>query len=62
MPGLPITFGDRLPTPPFRVRSDWLAVGRIYLSLTVAFFLSLTIATGMLWRTKLHRILRIGEE
>jgi ABC-type antimicrobial peptide transport system permease subunit len=62
LPGLPITFGERPPTPPFLAQNDWVAVGRIYLSLTIAFFLSLGIATALLWRTQLHRVLRVGEE
>ena len=62
LPGLPITFGDRPPTPPFIAQNDWLAVGRIYLTLSIAFFLSLGIATTLLWQTKLHRVLRVGEE
>ncbi len=62
LPGLPITFGDRPPTPPFIAQNDWLAIGRIYLTLTVAFLFSLGIATTLLWRTQLHRVLRVGEE
>ncbi len=62
LPGLPITFGDRPPTPPFLVRNDWSAIGRIYLSLMIAFFISLGIATALLWRTQLHQVLRVGEE
>lgn len=62
LPGLPITFGDRPPTPPFIARSNWLAVGRIYLTLAIAFFVTLGLATMLLWRTKLHRVLRVGEE
>ena len=62
LPGLPITFGDRPPTPPFIARNDWAAVIQIYLTLTVAFFISLGIATLLLWRTKLHQVLRVGEE
>lgn len=62
LPGLPITFGDRPPTPPFVARNDWTAVGRIYLTLAIAFFFSLGIATTLLWQTKLHRVLRVGEE
>jgi ABC-type lipoprotein release transport system permease subunit len=62
LPGLPITLGDRPPIPPFIAQNDWTAVGRIYLTLTIAFLLSLTIATWLLWRTQLHRLLRIGEE
>lgn len=62
LPGLPITFGDRPPTPPFIARNDWAAVFRIYLTLTVAFLLCLGAATALLWRTNLHRALRVGEE
>lgn len=62
LPGLPITFGDRPPTPPFIARNDWWGIGRIYLTLAIAFFLSLGIATTLLWRTQLHRVLRVGEE
>jgi hypothetical protein len=42
--------------------TDWGAVGRIYLILAAAFLVSLGIATGFLWRIKLHRILRVDEE
>lgn len=62
LPGLPITFGDRPPTPPFIARNDWLAVGRIYLTLAIAFFVCLGVATFLLMRTNLHRMLRVGEE
>jgi putative ABC transport system permease protein len=62
LPGLPITFGDRPPTPPFIAQNDWAAVGRIYITLAVAFFLALGAATLLLWRTNLHRALRVGEE
>ena len=62
LPGLPITFGDRLPTPPFIARNDWTAVIQIYLTLAIAFFISLGVATLLLWRTKLHQVLRVGEE
>ncbi|MCC6604279.1 MAG: ABC transporter permease [Anaerolineae bacterium] len=62
LPGLPITFGDRPPTPPFIARNDWTAVLQIYVTLAVAFFISLGIATLLLWRTKLHQVLRVGEE
>ncbi|MBK8904113.1 MAG: FtsX-like permease family protein [Anaerolineaceae bacterium] len=62
LPGLPITFGDRPPTPPFIARNDWTAVLQIYVTLAIAFFISLGIATLLLWRTKLHQVLRVGEE
>lgn len=62
LPELPITFGERPPTPPFIAQTDWWAVGRIYLTLMVAFLLALGMATVLLWRTQLHRVLRVGEE
>ena len=62
LPGLPITLGDRAPVPPFVARNDWLAIAQIYANLAIAFLLVLGVATWQLWRTKLHRALRIGEE
>jgi hypothetical protein len=62
IPRLPIALGGRPPVPPFYPRDDWLAVGRIYLILAVAFLLSLGVATALLWRARIHRILRIGQE
>jgi len=62
LPGLPITMGDRPPIPPFRPFDDWAAVGNIYLILGTAFLLSLGVATLLLWRARIHRVLRIGEE
>jgi ABC-type lipoprotein release transport system permease subunit len=62
LPGLPITLGDRPPIPPFRPLEDWAAVGRIYLILGGAFLVTLGVATLLLWRARIHRVLRIGEE
>ncbi|MCP5100628.1 MAG: FtsX-like permease family protein, partial [Chloroflexi bacterium] len=62
LPGLPITLGDRPPVPPFVARNDWWAIGQIYLTLAAAFLVALGVATWMLWRTQIHRVLRIGEE
>jgi hypothetical protein len=62
LPRLPVTLGDQLPIPPFRPHSDWLAVGRIYVGLALAFLVSLGVATALLWRARVHRILRIGQE
>jgi hypothetical protein len=59
---LPIALGDRPPVPPFIPRDDWGAVGRIYLILMLAFLVSLAAATALLWRARIHRILRIGQE
>ena len=62
LPGLPLSLGGRPPVPPFLAETDWGAVGRIYLILAAAFVVSMGIATGFLWRIKLHRILRVDEE
>jgi hypothetical protein len=43
-------------------REDWLAVGRLYLILAAAFLVILIIVTAMLWRARIHRMLRIGQE
>jgi hypothetical protein len=62
LPGLPLSLAGRPPVPPFLAETDWGAVGRIYATLAAAFFAALGLATGALWRAKLHRLLRIDEE
>lgn len=62
LPDLPIGLGDRPPVPPFYPQEDWLAVGRIYLALMLAFLASLGVATAFLVRGRIHRVLRIGQE
>lgn len=62
LPGLPLSLGGRPPVPPFLAETDWRAVGRIYLSLALAFLASLALATAALWQVKLHRQLRVDEE
>jgi hypothetical protein len=62
LPRLPVTLGDRPPVPPFVPREDWLAVGQVFLVLAVAFFILLAVVTVLLWRARVHRILRIGQE
>ena len=62
LPRLPVSLGDRQPIPPFVPRADWLAVGGLYLALAVAFLIILAIVTALLWRARIHRILRIGQE
>lgn len=62
LPGLPLSLGGRPPVPPFLAQTDWRAVGTVYLTLALAFLMSLALATGMLWRAKLHRLLRVDEE
>ena len=62
LPGLPISFGDIPPIPPFQPHEDWVAVIRLIIILIGSFVLTLAIGTYLLWKTKLHQILRIGEE
>ena len=62
LPRLPITLGKLPPVPPFRPYDDWAAVGHIYLILGGALLICLGLATVLLWRAQLHRVLRIGEE
>jgi hypothetical protein len=62
LPSLPITIGDRPAIPPFLPMEDWVAVGRLYLTLLIAFIVSLGIATRLLWKANIHRALRIGQE
>jgi len=62
LPRLPVSLADRPPIPPFVPRADWLAVGSLYLLLAVAFLVILGIVTALLWRARIHRILRIGQE
>ena len=62
LPGLPVTLGDLPPIPPFRVHNDWAATSRIYLILGGSFLVSISLVTILLWRARLHRVMRIGEE
>ncbi len=62
LPGLPISLGDRPPVPPFIPQEDWWAVLRIYFILLSTFVVSIGIATILLWRSRLHQVLRIGQE
>jgi len=62
LPRLPVSLGDLQPVPPFLPRADWLAVGLLYLFLAVAFMVILGIVTALLWRARVHRVLRIGQE
>jgi hypothetical protein len=62
LPRLVVSLGDRPPIPPFVSRVDWLAVGGLYLFLVVAFLIILGMVTALLWRARVHRTLRIGQE
>jgi ABC-type antimicrobial peptide transport system permease subunit len=62
LPRLPVSLGDLQPVPRFLPRADWLAVGLLYLFLAVAFMVILGIVTALLWRARVDRVLRIGQE
>ena len=62
LPRLPVSLGDRPPIPPFVPRADWLAVGGLVLFLVVAFLIILGVVTALLWRARIHRVMRIGQE
>lgn len=62
LPGLPLSLGGQPPIPPFLAEIEWIEVGRIYLTLALAFLVSLGLATISLSRARLHRIMRVDEE
>ena len=62
LPGLPISFSDIPPIPPFIPREDWTAVLRLILVMVGGFLITLAIGTLLLWRLKLHQVMRVGEE
>ena len=62
LPGVPVSLGDRPPIPPFIPQENWEAVRSLYIGLTVAFLITLGAATVLLWRSRIHRVLRIGQE
>jgi len=62
LPRLPVSLADQPPVPPFVPRADWLAIGSLYLVLAIAFFAILGIVTALLWRARIHEMLRIGQE
>jgi putative ABC transport system permease protein len=62
LPNLPITLADQPPIPPFIPHSNWIAVRGICVDLAIYYMISLAVATFLLWRSQIHRVLRIGEE
>jgi ABC-type antimicrobial peptide transport system permease subunit len=59
---LPLRIGELDTIPPFLVQTDWVLVVRVYITLIIAFLLSLGAGIVFLWRVQIHKILRIGEE
>jgi ABC-type lipoprotein release transport system permease subunit len=62
LPRLPVSLGDQQPIPPFVPRTDWLALGGLYLLLALTLLTMLGIVTALLRRARMDRILRIGQE
>jgi hypothetical protein len=62
VPGLPLRLGGAPPVPPFVAHIDWVSVAQIYGVLGGAFVIAMGVATGMLWRARLHRALRVEQE
>jgi ABC-type antimicrobial peptide transport system permease subunit len=62
LPRLPVSLGSEQSIPPFVPRTDWLAIGHLYLGLLLAFLIVIALVTVVLWRAHLERILRMGEE
>jgi predicted lysophospholipase L1 biosynthesis ABC-type transport system permease subunit len=62
VPGLPLHLGGAPPVPPFVVRTSWTTVTQIYMILGASFVVAMGVATGMLWRARLHQALRMEQE
>jgi putative ABC transport system permease protein len=62
LPRLPVSLGEQQPIPPFVPRTDWLALGGLYLFLAVALLAMLGGVTVLLRRARIDRVLRIGQE
>lgn len=62
LPDLPLVLGDRPPVPPFIPQDDWVALLRIVAALALSYLAALAVGALLLWRTQVHRVLRIGEE
>ena len=62
LPGLPLRLGEMANIPPTIPKTDWQVVISIYLTLAVAYLISIGIGTFFLWRMEIHRVVRIGEE
>jgi ABC-type lipoprotein release transport system permease subunit len=62
VPGLPLHLGGAPPVPSFVAKLDWVAVAQLYLVLGVSFVIAMGASTGLLWRARLHRALRMEQE
>jgi predicted lysophospholipase L1 biosynthesis ABC-type transport system permease subunit len=62
VPGLPLRLGDTPPVPPFESRVGWVVIARLYIVLGTSFAIAIGVTTGVLWRARLHRALRMEQE
>ena len=62
LPGLPISSGGNPPIPPFLVYQDWTSILFLYLFLLGSYLVVLMGVTALLWRSRIHRVMRIGQE
>ena len=62
LPSLPLSLGNRPPTPPMIPKEDWPALLSFFLALTSSFLVILGGATALLWRKNVHRMMRIGQD
>ena len=54
--------GDIVALPPFELVVDWTTVVTVIITLIIAFAITLGLVALSLWRTDIHRVLRVGEE
>ena len=54
--------GDIAALPPFELIIGWTTVAGVLFTLIIAFVTALGLVTLSLWRTDIHRVLRVGEE
>jgi ABC-type antimicrobial peptide transport system permease subunit len=62
LPGLPISLSEQPPIPPFLPHMNWGSIFTLYAAMATVFILVLGISTLILWRARIHAVLRIGME
>jgi hypothetical protein len=62
LPRLPVSLADQPPIPPFLPQADWAALAWLCFLFVVASIIVTGIVTVLLWRARIDRVLRIGQE
>lgn len=62
LPGLPISLSEQPPIPPFLPHMNWGSILTLYAAMIAVFILVLGISALLLWRARIHEVLRIGME